>query len=511
VFIRKKKQRSGRISVQVIDKSSGRSRVLKTIGSSHDPDEVELLVAEGKRWIAEYGGQTLLELMPQEDIVLRRQFRSSIRQVQLLGPELVLGQIFDEIGFGAVGEELFRHLVLARLVFPGSKLKTVDYLQRYQGITIDVDRIYRYLDKLHQSQMDAVEEICFKHSKAVLGGKIGMMFYDVTTLYFEAEREDDFRRIGYSKDGKHRHPQILLGLLVGLHGYPLAYGLFEGNKFEGHTLLPVIEGFGQRYAPDKLVIIADSGLLSKSNVDLLIDQGHEFILGARIKNQTEEMKEKITSLDLENGVPQVIQRPDGLKLVISYSGKRARKDQYNRDRGLKKLEKALKSGRLTKAHVNNRGYNKYLQLKGEVKVAIDYQKYQADAKWDGLKGFLTNCDLPPEEIIANYRHLWQIEKAFRISKTDLRVRPIFHRLKRRIEAHVCIAFCAYKIYKELERQLKVESIDLSPEKAIEILRTIHGLEVVWPKSQIKETMLMVHSTEQEQLLTAFGIDWKAGE
>lgn len=130
------------------------------------------------------------------------------------------------------------------------------------------------------------------------------------------------------------------------------------------------------------------------------------------------------------------------------------KDAANRKRGLEKLEKNITKGKLTKQHINYRGYNKYLKLEGDVNISIDKEKYKADARWDGLKGYATNTLLTQEEIIENYNHLWQIEKAFRISKTDLRIRPIFHRLKGRIEAHICIAFCSYKIYKELERQLK---------------------------------------------------------
>lgn len=145
---------------------------------------------------------------------------------------------------------------------------------------------------------------------------------------------------------------------------------------------------------------------------------------------------------------------------------------------------------------------------GEAKVEIDYQKYELDAKWDGLKVFLTNSDLSKEQVIGNYQHLWQIEKAFRISKTDLRVRPIYHRLQRRIEAHVCIAFCSYKIYKELERQFKAEKLNISPERAIEILKTVYGLQVIWPISQLKETLLLVTNQEQATLLEAFGIEYE---
>src|SRR5690606_38893523 len=115
-----------------------------------------------------------------------------------------------------------------------------------------------------------------------------------------------------------------------------------------------------------------------------------------------------------------------------YSDKRAKKDGHNRERGLQKLEKKVKSGKLTKSSINNRGYNKYLKIDGDVKISIDRTRYEADASWDGLKGYLTNTTLSKDEVIENYSHLWKIEKAFRISKHDLKIRPIYHRLQRRI-------------------------------------------------------------------------------
>jgi transposase len=505
VFIRQKKQRSGTISIQVIDKSSGKSRVIKTIGSSKDASEVAKLMVEAQNWLSHYGGQTTLDFASETDHVFLERLSQSIEGIELLGPELVLGKLFDDVGFSAIEDDLFRHLVLCRLIFPGSKLRMIDYLSKYQGISLEIHQVYRYLDKLQSSQIKLVQQISYDHTLEVLGGEIGMVFYDVTTLYFEADREDDLRRIGYSKEGKHRHPQILLGLLVGLHGYPLAYDIFEGNKFEGHTLLPVIETFKKRYKLEKLIIVADSGLLSTKNIELLINQGYEFILGARIKNEPESLKNQITSLSLNNGESTVIERSDKLRLVISYSEKRAKKDKFNRQRGLQKLEKGIQSGKLTKAQINNRGYNKYLSLEGELKVGINYKKFEKDAKWDGLKGFLTNSSLKQEEIIGNYKHLWEIEKAFRITKSDLRVRPIYHRLKRRIEAHICIAFCAYKIYKELERSIDEKKLQKSPEKVIDILKTIYGLKVRLPESDTIQTILLVKKDEQKRILSAFDV------
>lgn len=346
MFVRKKPNPSGIVSVQIIDKSGGRYRVVKTVGSSSDPNEVELLVQEGKEMLAGMHGQQVMDFRTGDDAHFLKTIRESLQKVQLLGPELILGRIFDEVGFNQIPEELFRHLVLSRLVFPLSKLKTVDYLLKHNGIRYEISQIYRYLDKFRASYFRKVQEISYRHTLEILEGNLSVVFYDVTTLYFESNREDDFRIAGFSKEGKHKHPQILIGLLVGLHGYPLAYELFEGNKFEGHTMIPVIEAFKERYKLEKLVVIADSGLLSKKNVEQLQQGGYEFILGARIKQETKALKRKILNLDLGDGQYKVLKRGDELKLVLSYSSKRAAKDEYNRERGLRRLEKNLRRGEI---------------------------------------------------------------------------------------------------------------------------------------------------------------------
>ncbi len=135
-------------------------------------------------------------------------------------------------------------------------------------------------------------------------------------------------------------------------------------------------------------------------------------------------------------------------MIVTYSSNRAVKNEWNRNRGLQRLEKRIKSGKLTKSSINNKGYNKYLKLQGEVLIEIDYEKFKQDNVWDGLKGYITNTKISNKQVVENYKNHWHIEKAFRMSKTDLRIRPIYHRLKHRIEAHICTAFTAYRIYKE---------------------------------------------------------------
>lgn len=171
---------------------------------------------------------------------------------------------------------------------------------------------------------------------------MSIVFYDVTTLYFEAEAEDDLRKTGFSNDGKHQQPQIVLGLLVSEGGCLLDYEIFEGNTFEGKTMLPVVEAFKQKYKPEKLIIIADSGLMSTKNLKVLCEKEYRFVIGARIKNEMEAIKEKILSLSLKDGESAELQKEDGNRLIVTYAAGRANKDAFNRKRGITKLEKELK-------------------------------------------------------------------------------------------------------------------------------------------------------------------------
>ncbi len=495
MFVRKKVNKSGVVSVQVITKIYGKPMLVKTIGSSIDPIIIADLVRRGHQFIASFGGQQTLDFSD-ERTLLKSVFQSISSHTEV-GTEMLLGKIFDDIGFRAVGDDIFRRLVLSRLIFPVSKLKTSDYLEKYHDLDYPVQQIYRYMDILHSSQKELVQQISYEHTKRVLGGKVNVVFYDVTTIYFEIDQEDDLRKTGFSKEGKHQNPQIVLGLLVSRNGYPLAYDIFEGNKFEGHTMLPVIDTFKEKYNLEQLVIIADSGLLTSTNVDELERGGYEFILGARIKNEKRDIQSKVLSLNLKNGESAIVKK-DKLRLIVSYSDGRARKDRLNREKGLKKIEKQIRTGRLTKSSINNRGYNKYLKMDGQINIAIDYQKFEADAAWDGLKGYITNTKLSKNQIIENYGHLWQIEKAFRISKADLKIRPIYHRLPRRIETHICISFVAYKIYKELERLLKEKQSSFSPEKAIEIAKTIYQVKAKTQNGEASHTMLI---TDEQKLLS----------
>jgi hypothetical protein len=250
-----KKNFSGLISVQVIDKSTGKYVVKKTIGSSSNSFEVERLVELGHQWIRDHTGQPEIDFTNYER--LAQQVLDQVTEITISGVGLLLGRIFDQIGFNQIDSYLFKPLVLSRLESPSSKLKTTDYLAKYYALQIDVESIYRYMDTLYNTQKEAVQQISYQHTKQILGDEIRMVFYDVTTLYFEIEKEDTLRKTGFSKDGKHQNPQIVLGLLVSANAYPLAYDIFEGNKYEGDTILPIIDSFRQKYSFETLTIVAD--------------------------------------------------------------------------------------------------------------------------------------------------------------------------------------------------------------------------------------------------------------
>lgn len=382
MFVRKLKHKSGRIYVQVVEKLNRRYKVRKSFGAAMDEDSLKDLVRRAQQWIQQF--QSLAEFDFDDERAVYAGLLNAITSHKLVGIDLILGKIFDEIGFNQVIDPLFKYLVLYRLVYPRSKLKTTEYLYRYAQKSFSEDDIYRYMDKLYNTQKELVQQISYKHTMSILAQRVQVVFYDVTTIYFETDGEDDFRRTGFSKEGRHQNPQIVLGLLVSEGGYPLAYDVFDGKKFEGHTMLPVINGFKQKYNIEKLTVVADSGLLSQSNIEELTANGHDFILGARIKNEAQWIKEKICSHTFSDGDIIVIEK-EGFKLLVSYSHQRAEKDKYNREKGLKRLEKAIKTGRLTKAAINNRGYNKFLEIDGQVHVRIDQQKIHQDQKWDGLK------------------------------------------------------------------------------------------------------------------------------
>ena len=479
----------------IVDKSTGKIRYLKTIGVSSDEKEIALLYQQGKKWIDLHcGNHDMFSIAEQqrEEKQVTEYLLNNVENILLNGTQLILNEVFKLVGFDGIDDDILKHLVVVRLCQPTSKAGTVDYLKSYFDEDVELHKIYRYLDRLHSTQQEKIQQISVEHTRRILGGHIGVVFYDVTTLYFESDHSDDLRERGFSKDGKHAQPQVVLGLLVSRDGYPLSYSIFNGAQYEGRTMIPIVEDFVKRFNLEDFVVVADSGLMNKTNIALLESGNYKYIIGARIKNETEEIKQWILSLDKEEGSFYELGKLPVSRLIISYSEKRAKKDRYNREKGIKRLKTAYKSGMITKENVNKRGYNKFLEISDNVKVTINQQKIQEDEKWDGLKGYLTNTALDARQVYEQYCGLWVIERAYRVTKGTLEMRPMFHFTQKRIEAHVCICFVAYKVYKELERILKLNGINLSVDKVLNIAKTVTTLKIKLPASgeTLTKTMLL---------------------
>ena len=499
MFIRRKPNKSGSYSVQILDKRDGRNRLIRSLGSSKVEEELKELERQATDYIARYGGQGVLDFEGVAPVSHQEEadmFFNRIVDVRHDAPRVILSRIYDGVGFGAIGDEVLRSLTIARVCEPKSKVATVEYLKRCFREDYRLHQIYRYMDTLYDTRREQIQQISVEHTRQLLGGRIGIVFYDVTTLYFETAREDELRSPGFSKDGKTAESQIVLGLLVSRDGYPLSYNIFNGGQYEGRTMIPIIDDFVQRFSLTDFIVVADAGLLSRKNITLLKQAGYKFILGGRIKKESKTVQDWVLSLEKSpHNLNETVINGDE-RIIVSYSEQRAAKDRHNRDKGIQRLRKAYSSGKINKRNVNQRGYNKFLVIENDVMVSIDEDKIAADARWDGLKSYITNTDLAAGEVIDQYHGLWVVERAFRITKGTLEARPIFHFTERRIEAHICICFVAYKLYKELERLLRLLGIGLSVDKVLDIAKTVSTVSIRLQDGTISTRTML--KTEEER-------------
>lgn len=452
MFIRKVISRNS-TCFQIGYKSQGRFVLLKHVGCASVKVEIEALNLKAKNDLIKIQRQLPLfvDALPPK-----------AKQIswQITGYHQVFGFVYDSIGFP---NNLLRDLVIARIVYPKSKRATLEYLEREFSLKLAKDQIYRFLDKLSKSQLT---QIAFNFVSSQNNG-ISVVFYDVTTLYFESDQDDGLRTKGFSKDHKNDLPQILIGLFVDRNGYPFDFDFFKGDTFEGHTFQIVINNLIKKYRLSDLTIVADAGMLSRDNVTYLESANLSYIVGARIKNLSQNLKNKVLAWDYQEATIQNIKLKTN-RLLVQFSPKRAKKDKSSREKTIQKLEQKI----IAKKKLINK--HKYLLCQKQTKIfGIDRAKIQEDEKFDGLKGYLTNIknsQIKPQEIIDQYHNLWKVEKAFRISKSDLRERPIFHYSPKRIASHLLLCFCSLLVIKETERILKAANIPM--QKAISVLSKV---------------------------------------
>ncbi len=485
-------------SVQIVQSVRKADRVtqkiVRHVGMAYCQDELKKLksLAESIKLKLEAGGQEFL-FKPEEIVKLGdsgKKYKDSdyivnvknLKEEQRLvsGIHDVYGKLFLDLGYDKVIKrpsrnkatvDIFKNIVLARVVNPVSKMATVDMLEEDFGATLDLDRVYRMMDSLDEPAIERLKKITYQNSLNLLGTKVDVIFYDATTVYFESFTEDELKKNGFSKDHKHNQPQVLLALMVTTDGLPVDYEIFPGDVYEGHTLIPALTKIRKKYDIEKIVFVADSAMLSYDNIKRLEDleeRNLSYIVGARLKNMESILKEKILDGRNYRKVKKgysIAEIPNGdRKVIVSYSESRARKDAADRKKAIAKLMAKLDRSKSPKSYLSNHGYRKYLKVEGKSKLSLDEEKIVSDAKWDGLHGVVTNSDLSPATVLSKYNDLWNVEAAFRVTKHDLAVRPVFHWKPRRIKAYIGICFAAYALVKHLEYRVRLQYKKLSIEK-----------------------------------------------
>ena len=399
----------------------------------------------------------------------------------------VYGKLYDTLGFDKIipnpirnkrSVEALKEIVLARIANPDSKRASVGNLEENFAVHLDLNLVYRMMDKIGDKEILKLNKLVHAQTTSLFKEKIDVIYFDATTLYFESFVEDEFKRNGYSKDGKFNQAQVVLALMVTKEGLPVGYKAFSGDTFDGHTLIPVLKEMKEHYNLDKVVYVADAGMFNKDNLkefETLDEHKMTYIVGARIKNLPKSLQIDIKNIDnytqLDDNTKVATFEYQGKKLLVSHSIKRAKKDKYEREKGIEKLRVKLSKEKSVKSQLSNQGYKKYLQLESadeskehcDLNIVLNEKKIEEDALWDGLKGIVTNNnELTDQELLHQYSNLWQVEESFRITKHDLKVRPIYHYKEERIKAHLAISFMAYTLVRHLEHKVRLQYKKLSP-------------------------------------------------
>jgi hypothetical protein len=460
-YVRTVKTASGATAVQIVHSSRRGSRDIEHIGSAHDDAELELLKAVARQRLA--AGQGELDLGLERTEPARRGKGggplpiTSSRMGCLVD---ALERAYRVLGFGdaAGGDEVFRLLVTARIIEPVSKLDSLRVLEE-AGVappsyaTLN-RRLRAYAKDAFRQQISAA---CAAHARL---GRASLVLYDVSTLYFETGKGDGFRESGFSKE-RRLEPQITIGLLADRDGFPLMVSAFEGNKAETKTMLPVVQAFMAAHDLPDVTVVADAGMVSEANQKDIEAAGLSFILGMKIPHVpyvVKQWRREHPGEDIPDGHVFTQPWPAGPKserrdqvIYYQYRAGRARRTLRGIDEQVAKAEQAV-SG---KAPVKR---NRFIQLSGGAKTVNRELEAKARAL-AGIKGYITNLAACPdgtpvtaEFVIGSYHQLFEIERSFRMSKSDLQARPIYHRKRDPIEAHLTIVFAALAVSRWIERQ-----------------------------------------------------------
>ena len=494
MHIKLKKNRSGSTSVQVVESvrivgsKYPRPRLLKSFGSSSINIEIEALKLKAQEYL---DSLPVIQFKPSTigELVIRAESDISSCTSTITGFKDVFTKLYNDIFHSttlkAKGNDMLSQLAIMRIIEPKSKNYTANIASGF-GYDLKVDNIYKLMDRIDDEAVAKIQACGYRNTKRLLeeeGQKLDVLFYDLTSIYFETNTQDELRNFGFSKDGKSQHVQIMLAMIVTSHGLPIAYETFEGNTYEGSTLIPTLEKLRKKYKISRVILVADSGLINKDNVDKIAATGLEYVIGARLKNSSKTVidaalkDEGYTSLtDNTKGkiYPLLTKKkqPTGHQLMLYYSETRARKDLYDRNRALAKISKHI--GEKAKNKLSGSLRKSYVTLSEESStIGIDEEKLKEAAKFDGYFAIQTNIvNANPADILAHYSGLWQVEQTFRITKYNLKIRPVFHYNPSRIKAHFAICYIALVLIRTLELLMKRAKCYIPIEQLNQLLQKV---------------------------------------
>lgn len=460
---------SGASAVQIVRYVNRRRVVVKHIGSGHSQDEIQILLISAEEWIANYTQQ--ISFFPEkiETAVLRVEDCEYVGFYYTFIYE-VLDTLQDRIGYKQLEVPMLIDLVIMRILEPASKLRSIELLNTYFGIR---HRRQNYYEAAPQwlALKNKVENLTVKFAQKEFRFDYTLVFYDVTTLYFETFESDDLRKHGFSKDSKSQQPQIVVALMVTKEGFPIAYEIFPGNTFEGHTFIPLIKSFIKNHNVKTLTVVADAAMISSENVKELKAAQVNYIVGARLGNTSNDVLKLINGTFVRKDSSSIRLATENGNLICSFSKKRFDKDKYEME---KQLQKA-------KDLISQPAKNKRVKFirPGLQRLELNEELISKANQLLGVKGYYTNLPettLTNSEVIERYHDLYKIEQAFRVSKSDLKTRPIFHFKEGPIKLHMLICFMALAVSKYIE--LKTASslrVFLTEAKKITDARLINSI------------------------------------
>ncbi len=581
MFVRvKTTPNSPRRSVQVVEssRSGGKvsQRIVRYIGIALDDAEEAKMRAMGNEFIERAAAEALNAnaLFEVDGKGLRRPgrpARQSLASVaaassvsltdvaevsrRVEGPHEVLGHLFDYLRFDRVlagkpgsgrGAAMLRDLVVARSMVCGSKRECARALDVDYGKSYSTDSLYRLMDSVHE-RLDDLKRLVFEATASLTAGQVDMMLFDVTTLYFESVEVDALRTFGYSKDQKYHCTQVVLALATNSDGLPIGYELFAGNTAEVKTLIECMRHWAASMKIEQVSFVADRALCSKANLELLEQHKLSYVVAMPLRRSL-KAHEQAQILQTQLAAPCEVEGDLlwvrefdwlGRRLIVTYSSKRAHKDQSDRqaliDKLNAKLGKANKeiidpatgeikskakasSTASTKANatvktanakklITNSGYLKYIEQADTGGVfVLDEDKLHNDAAWDGMHAIVTtDRTSSASQLLARYRRLWVIEDSFRLMKHNLAIRPIYHFKPERIKAHIGICFLAFALIRHAQQRIKLAQKAMSTE---DIRRALHGVQasiLEHKKTKAKYRLPSAFSQDAARVYKAFGL------